>query len=892
MRKRKDDTEERECKKKKKKKKKSKNEPCGGSIVIKREEASENEDFTKNSPADVSAHGNRKKKHKRKSSLSKDSADADDYVPKAKKKKKSKTSENYEIKLESIVDDSYYHAIEARTEETDQNGSIISQNENVCNASYNDRKKKRKKKKKELKAIESVNEALCLEKKVEKKKKKLEGTASVNETHSLEEKVKKKKKKLEPTKSVNETCCLEEKVEKKKKKLEGAASVNETHCPEEKVKKKKKKLKRTESMNETRCLEEKVKNKKKKLTETASVNEIHCLEEKVKKKKKKLKGTESINEARCLEEKVKKKKKKLKGTEPINETQCLEEKVEKKKKKLEGTASVNEMHCPEEKVKKKKKKLKGTESINETHRLEETVKKKKKKSKESHEEFSSRDEIVQKVVKVENELMSKQCEDDKENGEYRQSKKSKRKKKKKHKKAQEDVTIDIQVENVPKNKKYLRKEGITVEEDHTFHEDIINEIPNQESNNKGAPLNPNRKRNMVSNGSDVAKKVPKIEIATESRTGGKTDKKLRDSEGKNESRHSEKGDPRKHTVTKDARSRISNTNAGITAALEYQLKWQLSAKDKEELKKQGIVFEVGIWRIEEVKKLEENFESLVEQTGRAPKELLELIYDKSAQAKKIRGELCLYHTLLDGINRPIKHVHSKLKKMWNPDHFKGKWSKAEEETLLSLQKKHGNDWLEIGQKMGRSRQSVSHKFSRLSSSEVTNGSKDTINASKTRAWSSEEVTRLREAIAPFVGEDSEISDKVSEISKQIDWNRVSQAVKTRHSESCRIKWVYDLSWRATGDHGRIWTMKESVLLIKALCKCDKQYDKDIDWDKMRKDLQFPGNVSVMRRKWRSLRQKVPDYQQLSFAQHLQWLLDNYVVKVQSKGCYTPVVKKT
>ena len=325
------------------------------------------------------------------------------------------------------------------------------------------------------------------------------------------------------------------------------------------------------------------------------------------------------------------------------------------------------------------------------------------------------------------------------------------------------------------------------------------------------------------------------------------------------------------------KSGVASTSLPRFEATEFHLKWQFSAKDKEEMNRQGIKFETGTWRNEEFKKLEDNFQKLLEQSGMEQGELMKLINDRSNEARMKRKDLDLYPVLVDGINRPVRLIYLKLKKLCNPDHFKGDWTEEEVETLFKLHRQHGNKWTLIGEMLGRSRQSVAHKIQRMVCGSVT---KDAPKVENTSKWTKDEVDRLLQALPKEAGLND--GKKMEIDSKEINWNKVSEMVKTRSSESCRAKWVYFLSWRPHDSSKKIWTKKEYNTFIEALSKCGKKHEKDVDWSRMLTDFDLPGTVPVIRRQWKQLRLRIPMYHQMDFQQQVDWLSHNYISGIHKK----------
>ena len=334
-------------------------------------------------------------------------------------------------------------------------------------------------------------------------------------------------------------------------------------------------------------------------------------------------------------------------------------------------------------------------------------------------------------------------------------------------------------------------------------------------------------------------------------------------------------------------SRNLDKGSSNLKVLEYRLKWHLSAEDKDELKKQGVEFEKGRWRAEEIKKLEDNFQSILTHTGMTNHDLVKLIEDKSSEAKRRRTDLGIYHILLEGINRPIKLVHQKLKKLCDPNHFKGKWLKTEEELLLKLYKKHGNDWTKIGELMGRSKDSVIHKIQRLLCGPVT---KSAARVKNTSRWTEDEINRLSKAVEKITNNGTDNNEKKID-SREIDWSIISGAVKTRSAESCRFKWVFDLSLRDPGTGKKNWTTDQNIMFLEKLNKCGKKHEKDVDWAQILQDLNLPGNVPILKRKWKFYRLLVPHYEKLNFEQQLDWLTRNFIKRVRERRQYTEVMSE-
>ena len=318
---------------------------------------------------------------------------------------------------------------------------------------------------------------------------------------------------------------------------------------------------------------------------------------------------------------------------------------------------------------------------------------------------------------------------------------------------------------------------------------------------------------------------------------------------------------------------------------KYHLKWHISAKDTEECRRLGIEFEKGRWRPEEIQQLHENFQGILLQTGMKEDDLVKLIDDTSVEARRRRIDLGIYHILLEGINRPIQLVYQKLKKLCDPTHFKGTWLKSEEEKLLELYNIHGNNWVKIGELMGRSGDSVLHKIQRLLCGPVT---KSAARVTNTGTWTEDEIDRLSIAVKEIRNSwEDNCNDMRKSDSKYIPWSKVANSVKTRSAESCRYKWVFDLSLRGPGNKKMHWTREQNVLFLEKLSTCGKKHENDVDWIQILKDLNLPGTEQVAKRKWKSYRLSIPHHKELNFEKQVDWLMHNFV-KTRQKGNFAEI----
>lgn len=201
--------------------------------------------------------------------------------------------------------------------------------------------------------------------------------------------------------------------------------------------------------------------------------------------------------------------------------------------------------------------------------------------------------------------------------------------------------------------------------------------------------------------------------------------------------------------------------------------WFTTAKDKEALIDKGINWKQGAWSQEEVSILNDNIKEYC--SARGIDDPARVIFEMS---KEERSDF--YPTIAKGLQRPLFAVYRRVKRDYDVNNHKGVYTQAEVEKLKGLLKQFGPDWKLIGEKLGRSAQSVKDRCRQFKELGTMNNG----------AWSVEEEKRLIMAVhevgRPANGAGGEGGGEwVVSASK---WRTAASLVKTRTEKQCRLKW--------------------------------------------------------------------------------------------------------
>uniref|UniRef100_A0A8D0F0K4 Transcription termination factor 1 n=1 Tax=Strix occidentalis caurina TaxID=311401 RepID=A0A8D0F0K4_STROC len=219
-----------------------------------------------------------------------------------------------------------------------------------------------------------------------------------------------------------------------------------------------------------------------------------------------------------------------------------------------------------------------------------------------------------------------------------------------------------------------------------------------------------------------------------------------------------------------------------------------------QFKKQGIAVKFGRFSQKENNQIRKNVEEFLTITGIDSAEKL-LFTSRYPEDKETINRLKAEHLFSEGIPRPWRLIYYRARKMFDPNNYKGRYTKEEKEKLKKYHAMHGNDWKKISEMMSRSNLSVAMKYSEI---------KSAINYGP---WSKEETQKLMHAVEEVIRKRMEMEDGNSlssseksnrdlsidreKLYQKLPWTEIEAKVGTRYWRQCKQKWTTILTNKMT-----------------------------------------------------------------------------------------------
>ncbi|XP_065709882.1 transcription termination factor 1 isoform X2 [Patagioenas fasciata] len=309
-----------------------------------------------------------------------------------------------------------------------------------------------------------------------------------------------------------------------------------------------------------------------------------------------------------------------------------------------------------------------------------------------------------------------------------------------------------------------------------------------------------------------------------------------------------------------------------------------------QFKEQGLAVRFGKFSKTENDQIRKNIEEFLSITGIDSAEKLLFTSRYPEEQKNINRLKTKHHfcdKLSEGIPRPWRLVYYRAKKIFDPNNYKGRYTKAEKEELKKYHALHGNDWKKISEMMSRSSLSVAMKYSQI---------KSTVNYGP---WSKEEVQKLmhavEEVIRKRVGMEDANSRSSSETSgtdhlidqealyQKLPWTEIETKVGTRHWRQCKQKWMVILTHKMTKgqpSYRGTQAIQAKINLIKRLHEMQVEDYSDVKWKEL---TDIIGNVPagyIQSKFYRLKVTSVPFWQKKTFSEIIDYLYEKKLPELE------------
>ncbi|NXK36452.1 TTF1 factor, partial [Piprites chloris] len=261
-----------------------------------------------------------------------------------------------------------------------------------------------------------------------------------------------------------------------------------------------------------------------------------------------------------------------------------------------------------------------------------------------------------------------------------------------------------------------------------------------------------------------------------------------------------------------------------------------------EFKKQGVAVKFGRFTQKENNQIRKNVEEFLSISGidSAEKLLFTSRYPEDKETiNRLKAEHEFCAKISEGIPRPWRLIYYRARKMFDPNNYKGRYSKEEKEQLKKYQAMHGNDWKKISELMSRSNLSVAMKFSEIKSP-VNYG-----------PWTKEEIQKLKHAVKEVIRKKLEMKDGSSPSSleqpdrdlwvdreklyQQLPWTEIETKVGSRYWRQCKQKWNSILVKKMSkGQQLHRWSksLQNKITLIKRLYEMKVEDANEVNWEEL------------------------------------------------------------
>ncbi|NXK99224.1 TTF1 factor, partial [Mesembrinibis cayennensis] len=311
-----------------------------------------------------------------------------------------------------------------------------------------------------------------------------------------------------------------------------------------------------------------------------------------------------------------------------------------------------------------------------------------------------------------------------------------------------------------------------------------------------------------------------------------------------------------------------------------------------QFKKQGIAVKFGRFSEKENNQIRKNVEGFLSITGidSAEKLLFTSRYPEDKETiNRLKAEHLFCEKLSEGIPRPWRLIYYRARKIFDPNNYKGRYTKEEKEKLKKYHALHGNDWKKISEMMSRSNLSVAMKYSEI---------KSAINYGP---WSKEETQKLMHAVEEVMRKRMETEDTNSlssseksrrdllidreKLYQKLPWTEIEAKVGTRYWRQCKQKWTTILTNKMTkgqrlyrGTEG----LQAKINLIKRLYEMKVEDPNEVNWEELSNAIGDVPRAYVQAKFYKLKVTSVPFWQKKTFSEIVDYLFEEKLPELEEK----------
>ncbi|NWI50172.1 TTF1 factor, partial [Calyptomena viridis] len=312
-----------------------------------------------------------------------------------------------------------------------------------------------------------------------------------------------------------------------------------------------------------------------------------------------------------------------------------------------------------------------------------------------------------------------------------------------------------------------------------------------------------------------------------------------------------------------------------------------------EFKKQGIAVRFGRFTQKENDQIRKNIEEFLSITGidSAEKLLFTSRYPEDKETiHSLKAEHSFCEKISEGIPRPWRLVYYRARKMFDPNNYKGRYTKEEKEKLKKYHTMHGNDWKKISELMSRSNLSVAMKFSEI---------KSAINYGP---WTNEEIQKLKHAVKEAMKRklEKENAGCLSSLEQsnedvwvdretlcqQLPWSEIETKVGTRYWRQCKQKWNSILTKKMSKGqqfiHKDIKALQVKIALIKRLYEMKVEDASEVNWEEISHALGGVPRTYVQAKLYKLKVSCVPFWQKKTFSEIMDFIVEYKLPEFEKK----------